>query len=314
MLNQCQICGNIENNSFHIAKEMQLGLLDEFTYLECGNCGCVQLINIPADFSKYYPKDYISLIAAKPKTIWKRYKLRKKTLHFLNYPTLIGRLLCFGKSKPNYLIWAEKTHINLSSKILDVGCGIGNRLREMLDAGFINLTGVDPNIAQDIVYEDTVKIYKSEIFDVNHKLFDLIMLHHSFEHMLNPEQILNKIYDLLTPNGYALIRIPVASSYAWRHYNINWVQLDAPRHLFLHTVKSIELLANKTKFTIKDIAWDSSEFQFIGSESYTKGVPLNKLKKSNYSSDEIQRYREKAQELNLKHDGDQACFYLQKII
>lgn len=313
MLNQCQICGNIENNSFHIANEMQLGLMDEFTYLECRNCGCVQLINIPTDFSKYYPKDYISLIASKPITIWKKYKLRKKTLHFLNYPTLIGRLLCSGKSKPNYLIWAEKTHINLSSRILDVGCGIGNRLREMLDAGFINLTGVDPNIEHNIVYENKVKIYKSEIFDLDNVQFDLIMLHHSFEHMLNPEQILNKIYDLLPPNGYALIRIPVASSYAWRHYNINWVQLDAPRHLFLHTVKSIELLANKTKFTIKDIVWDSSEFQFIGSESYTKGVPLNKLKKSNYS-DEIQRYREKAQELNLKHDGDQACFYLQKII
>ncbi|MCC5464573.1 class I SAM-dependent methyltransferase [Pelosinus baikalensis] len=219
-----------------------------------------------------------------------------------------------GKNKPNYITWAKKTQINPSSRILDVGCGIGNRLREMLDAGFTNLTGVDPNIKQDIVYENKVKIYKSEIFDINDKLFDLIMLHHSFEHMSNPEQVLNKIYDLLPPNGHALIRIPVASSYAWRHYNINWVQLDAPRHLFLHTVKSIELLAKKAKFTIKDIIWDSSEFQFTGSESYTKGVPLNKLKKSNFSQNEIHRYREKAQELNLKHDGDQACFYLQKII
>ncbi|SDF62350.1 hypothetical protein SPACI_040380 [Sporomusa acidovorans DSM 3132] len=314
MIQSCQICGNIENNSFHTAKEMQLGLMDEFTYLECGNCGCVQLINIPADFSKYYPKDYISLIPAKQRTLWKRYKLHKKTLHFLNHPTLIGKLLCLGKDKPNYLTWAEKTHIDLSSGVLDVGCGIGNRLRLMLDAGFMNLTGVDPNIERDIVYEDKVKIYKSEIFDLNNVQFDLIMLHHSFEHMLNPYQILNKVYDLLPPNGYVLIRIPIASSYAWRHYNINWVQLDAPRHLFLHTVKSMELLAKKAKLVIKDIVWDSSEFQFIGSEGYIKGIPLNKLKKSKFSQDEICQYRSKAQELNLKHDGDQACFYLQKII
>jgi|GEM_PF-5382685 hypothetical protein len=34
-----------------------LGLGDPFDYLECSACGCVQLLNIPADMRRYYPGD-----------------------------------------------------------------------------------------------------------------------------------------------------------------------------------------------------------------------------------------------------------------
>lgn len=57
----CNICGNDKGNRQHEAREMAFGLRDKFTYLECGSCGCLQLLNIPADMSRYYPGDYYSM-------------------------------------------------------------------------------------------------------------------------------------------------------------------------------------------------------------------------------------------------------------
>lgn len=36
------------------------GFRDEFDYLECDECGCLQLITIPPDLIKYYPPNYYS--------------------------------------------------------------------------------------------------------------------------------------------------------------------------------------------------------------------------------------------------------------
>ena len=148
---------------------------------------------------------------------------------------------------------------------------------------------------------------------------DFIILHHSFEHMAEPLSVLKKIYQLLLPNGYVLIRIPVSSSYAWREYDLNWVQLDAPRHLFLHSIESMQLLAKQAGFQMKDIVFDSSAFQFWGSEQYLHDIPLRadnsylvNPDKSIFTPVQIENYKRRAKELNDKNDGDSACFYLYK--
>jgi hypothetical protein len=60
----CAICGNRHENRTHVARKMMYGLRDEFRYLECGNCRCVHLNDIPQDMSKYYPENYYSFAPA----------------------------------------------------------------------------------------------------------------------------------------------------------------------------------------------------------------------------------------------------------
>ena len=177
---------------------------------------------------------------------------------------------------------------------------------------------VDPFINESIHYAPGFDVLRQELSDTDGE-FDLIMLHHTFEHMPEPASVLQHIYRLLRPRRYALIRIPVASSLAYRLYGRHWVQLDAPRHLFLHSVESVRLVAERAGFQVADVVFDSSEFQFWGSEQYANDVPLKdgrsyavNADKSMFDESQIREFRQRASELNVSGEGDSACFYLYK--
>jgi SAM-dependent methyltransferase len=141
--------------------------------------------------------------------------------------------------------------------------------------------------------------------------FDLIMFHHSLEHISDQQETLRSAARRLHHSGHVLVRIPVVTSHAWQHYRENWVQLDAPRHLFLHSVRSLQLLAAGAGLEIADVRYDSTEFQFVGSERYARGISVN-APAHQCSRSELQRFRRLAEKLNARGEGDQAAFYLKK--
>ena len=57
---KCPICGVNKDNPVFKVKEMQMGLREEFEYVECLNCGCLFIKEIPSDLAKYYDIDYSS--------------------------------------------------------------------------------------------------------------------------------------------------------------------------------------------------------------------------------------------------------------
>ena len=178
--------------------------------------------------------------------------------------------------------------------------------------------GIDPFIKQDIVYAGGVRIYKKPITDLS-ALHDMIIFNHSLEHMENQQELLSQVFSLLKPGGCALIRTPVTSTYAWRTYGINWVQLDAPRHFYLHTVRSMDILRKKAGFSDMEVNFDSNDLQFWGSEQYVQGIPLRDPRSYAehyddvlFSKEQMRAFREKAELLNGQNDGDMACFYLRK--
>jgi hypothetical protein len=79
------------------------------------------------------------------------------------------------------------------------------------------------------------------------------------------------------------------------------------------------ILAGEVDFQITDIVFDSTEFQFWGSEQYAKDIPLRSNRsyaenpeQSIFSRKEIESFRNRAAELNQKKEGDSASFYLYK--
>lgn len=313
----CKICNNATNNLVFQAREMMFGFREKFLYMECAECKCIQLLEIPDDMQKYYPDDYYSYHGNSEddtirKTFFKTFKrnLKKKLLdNYLEGENFISNLM---KSKFNgYYPWIKQKTIKSNSRILDAGCGSGELLLRMYNDGFRNLTGADPYIPKEIEYNCGIKIYKKQLNELT-ETFDVIMLHHAFEHMAEPLMILQNINRLLTPQGLVIIRIPVGNCFAWRKYGADWVQLDAPRHFFLHTPHSMQLLCKQSGFELFDIMYDSYYLQFFGSEKYLHDIPL-KDKREVLSSTEIEKFNREAERLNKINDGDQACFYLKKI-
>jgi 2-polyprenyl-3-methyl-5-hydroxy-6-metoxy-1,4-benzoquinol methylase len=297
---------------------MLFGIREEFEYFECASCGCLQIKNIPENISKYYPNEYkaFSKVKKLKDNVFKSYikhQLTKLYIEKKKNVFLFDRII--KKSPLNNI---KDVGLTTTSAILDIGSGSGHRLINLWKFGFSNITGTDPFIKSNIFYVEGLKIYKKSPSEINQQ-FDFIMLNHSFEHMPNPLEMLQEIHRLLRPGNFAMIRIPVAGSYSWKKYGVNWVALDAPRHFFLHTTKSITILANKAGFQLKTVTYDSSEYQFWGSEQYLSGMPMyddrsyyQNKEQSIFSKKQIKEYKKKAEELNAKKEGDAACFYLYK--
>lgn len=308
----CKLCRSSTGNTTFQAEEKMFGSGEKFNYLECGTCKAIMLLDAPVDMARYYPENYYSygLQASNAKDLkWvvQNLIMRSVIAHRLGSysPFAFLAALLTGKFR-----WVKKLMFDSETPLLDVGCGHGVLLLLLQRAGFTDLTGADPFIEHDIIHEGGLRIMKKEIHELDRK-FGFIMLNHTFEHLAEPLKVMRAICERLLPGAMAMIRIPVADSYAWRKYGADWVQLDAPRHFYLHTVKSMTDLAKAVGLEMEDVVFDSTEFQFLGSEKYIRGIqldaPIDFLKQS-----EINRFKKKARLLNAAQQGDTASFYFRK--
>jgi len=296
------------------------GTRENFPYFECSRCGCLQISQVPENMSKYYLQDYYLSSQPKPKRTIRGF-LRRAMLRmpFLFHGKILGRYTSalFRYSVLYYC--SSKTYFNLNSRVLEVGCGKGSLLRVLHDLGYRNLVGVDPYSYEGMV-NNGIKILKRTIHDLpDTQMFDIIIFDHSFEHIFDQLETLKKTSKIMSDNSVCLIRMPVKTEYIWKRYSTSWVQIDAPRHFFLHTLKSIRLLAEEAGLSIEKTVFDSTEFQFWGSEQYRKGIPLRAdnsymvdPEMSIFTAKQIRQFKRMAKILNKNNQGDQAQFYIVK--
>lgn len=268
--------------------------------------------------SPHYPADYYSFGAVRAESRFRRFLQRRRAQHVLAGRNLVGRFMVNRYGVPPTLDHVARARLSGGESILEIGCGAGERLLALRAYGFTDLTGLDPYVDEGIDYGNGVRVLKRDI-SAHVGAYDFVTLHHAFEHVADPAGILGHIHRLLRGRRLVLLRIPVGGSHAFRTYGADWVQLDAPRHFYLHTRKSIDLLAAQSGFEVEDVVYDSTAFQFWGSEQYRMDIPLRDGRsyavnpgKSLFSKAQIESYEAKARELNETGEGDQACFYLRK--
>jgi 2-polyprenyl-3-methyl-5-hydroxy-6-metoxy-1,4-benzoquinol methylase len=298
---------------------MMFGTGERFRYFQCAACSCLQIESVPDDMARHYPENYYSFsekqTALEPG--WRKWLKTQRVKSALEGRGVVDGLLAPIIHFPaDIRLWSSALALTQSSRILDVGCGGGDLLRRMARLGFTSLRGADPFVASDLDYPDGVRIFKKALADLQGE-FDVIMLHHSFEHMPEQQAVLANVKRLLAPGGAALVRIPLVSCEAYREYGLDWVQLDAPRHFYLHSEKSMGLLVEQTGFRVERVVYDSTAFQFWGSEQYRRDIALFapnseavNPQRSLFSRAEIAAWEARARELNERHAGDQACFVL----
>lgn len=321
-MNTCRICGNSAWNKTFVAREMMFGLREPFEYFECSQCACLQISVVPKEMSKYYPEQrYYSVrqpAAVHSRAGNLRQRLRQKRITDHINGGGLAAVLSKTVGDPAFFPWLKIVQARADHEILDVGCGSGKLLLEMKRYGFSRLTGIEPLLSEDLRYENGPTILKRSADDIE-GAYDLIMAHHSFEHLPSPLATLRRFHRCLKPSRFVLLRLPISSSYAWRHFGVNWVQMDAPRHFYLHSLASMGLLAEAAGFEVRTVLYDSTEFQFWGSRQYELGIPLHDPRSYAvdpgtplFSKAEIEGFRAQAEKLNREGQGDQAAFFLFK--
>ena len=315
----CEVCHGRTGSRTLSVQEMMFGFREVFQYLECDQCGCLQLLNRPHDMGRYYPSSYSAFCMKEASSIVpqriRHYVRDRRNRGFFDGAGWLDRLLARRYEYPQLEAFA-RMRADRHVRILDVGSGSGRLLLDLKELGYQNLLGVDLFIPAPIDYGNGVRIMKAELEDLAGTSWDLIMFHHSFEHMTNPARVLRLTADLLAPSGHCLIRIPLVG-WALEHYGVNWVQLDAPRHLFAHTERSFQLLARGAGLRVHEVRFDSTEFQFWVSELYSRNVAQASVDMAKpqllFSRSTLRRFRALAARLNAEGRGDQAAFDLVRL-
>ena len=312
----CRICRSAGPHPEWVVREMMYGTREEFLYFECSGCGCLQIGTIPRDLARHYPGEYYaplhgSLYRKVKEAIRRPFRARRFASLLCGERGILPRLFPETVIPGHLISLMQRFGITTDAAVLDIGCGTGQFLRYLSSLGFHRLTGIDPFLTGDIALPRGVSLLRREVEELEGE-FDLVLSTHSLEHIPDQDAAMGAVSRLLAPGGVAVVRIPTVSSLAWETYRLDWVQLDAPRHLYLHSRESFLLLANHHGLRVADLCDDSTEVQFWGSEQYRRDVPLNAPESYTvnhrtplFSREEMAAFRRKAEVLNGEGRGDQ---------
>ena len=105
-------------------------------------------------------------------------------------------------------------HIAKDAAILDIGCGYGDKLEQLREMAFSNLTGVELNqTLVDIARGKGFKVFSVDAFDMDAhaEKYDLLVMSHIIEHFQYQDLIkfMEAYLTCLKPGGLLLIATPV---------------------------------------------------------------------------------------------------------
>lgn len=124
----------------------------------------------------------------------------------------------FSKELVKYV---KESGIELSSKIIDVGCGSGFVLRGLMQAGYTDLTGLELSKANCdfLMKEYGIKAVCGGVGDDIEELYsngyDLVILKGVLEHLIPLNESMKFCVDLLSRNGKLLIACPDIAAFPY---------------------------------------------------------------------------------------------------
>jgi SAM-dependent methyltransferase len=324
-VDRCDVCGTEGRFERFQLREMLFGLRETFEYHRCPSCGVMRIGSVPDDLGRHYPPAYYA-ISAPPVVGPGNGRLRSAAERARNRAALFGT----GRVPARLLRrWARPLPLEVrravpfvrraalrtfSDRILDVGCGrVPGNLIALRELGFRRLTGVDPYLDEESDQEGIV-LRRRSIHETRGR-YRLVTMHHSFEHMPDPKEAMASAGRLLAPGGVLMIRTPVMGSWFWDTYGTSWWELDPPRHLYIHTVASLEHCARAAGLRLVDTVWDSSPVEIIASEQIARGIAWRESASwgenppAGLDDATLAEYRATVTELNATGRAGRAAFF-----
>ena len=174
-------------------------------------------------------------------------KLDDEELSFIydNY-LYISPIREIGSTKYIGMTETLKRYFSKSEKLVEIGCSEGYLLNKLKEAGYKDLTGIEPGPQAIQARELGFKVINA-YFDDNTftgKTIDGFFLMHVFEHFPDPFSALRIMKEQLSPFGKIIIEVPYFSGY---HH----------QHLFFYNRSFLKKLCLDNNLKIIDINMDN---------------------------------------------------------
>jgi 2-polyprenyl-3-methyl-5-hydroxy-6-metoxy-1,4-benzoquinol methylase len=237
-INACPVCGGAQiKHKINCKDHYVTG--EEFEIVECQDCGFMFTRNFPVEdvIGRYYDTpNYISHSDTRRgpvNTIYhhvRRYMLGQK-----------ARLVCHAAGKRR-------------GRLLDIGAGTGYFAATMVGRGW-DVTAIEKSPSAREFARKTfgLELKQADALNANlePKSFDAITLWHVMEHLQHLNATWERISELLADSGVLVVAVPNPTSYDAARYADMWAAYDVPRHLWHFTPRSMEQLAGKHGFELK---------------------------------------------------------------
>ncbi len=256
----CDLCGCAQTHPLLTVEDRIYGLPGKFTLVNCDECGLVFLDPRPdrASIGLYYPDlDYHAF--QKP-AAWKEALLVRRNAR-----------------ESERLLTGRGTGVTA----LEIGCGTGDLLGALRARG-ANVTGVEPNeaaaqTARDAGLDVRTGMLDNHVADLPPAGFDLILMKYALEHVHSPRETLTQAARLLRAGGAAVFWIPNFASLDARLFGAAWRGLDAPRHLYIFTPKTITAYAQAVGLRVSQISYSGVPNDWAGSIEFALKPRVPKL-------------------------------------
>jgi len=240
----CKICGGSNLSYFSKGKT---------NYSRCKDCLSISMQPEPSntDIENHYKKKFID----------GNYELLRR--YDEEYRDIYGG---FIKKIKNVINADNKILFNM--KVLDVGCFTGDFLHLASKEG-CDVTGYElQKEAVEIANQKLPgKIHEIDVYNNNIKTeyFDIVCLFGIVEHVLDPQKLIKRSYELLKPNGYLFVQTPNSASFLSRALGKYWPPISPIEHIHIFSKSSLMQTVNNEKFSVVDFEnhWKSLPIQYV---------------------------------------------------
>jgi SAM-dependent methyltransferase len=240
----CNLCGLDDTRVLFTKKDKFRISEDGFNVVKCQECGLFYINPRPSleEMGKFYPDTYS----------W------KETLEAESFLTKCLRKL--EKAYRYHLLQDEVSKVikfirRGSGKVLDIGCGTGDRLDVFRNKGF-ETYGVETSDAAVYAKEHLkLNVIKGDLFSAHfpNQLFDIVTLYNVLEHTHDPMRVCQEVHRILKDGGSLVIQVPNKDSLQYRIFKKRWAAFDVPRDLYYFGIETLSLLIEKAGFALMGI-------------------------------------------------------------
>jgi SAM-dependent methyltransferase len=248
----CYLCGTEGEPLYEGLRDSLFGAPGAWNFSRCPNrmCGLIWLDPIPSeeDIGKAYAT-YYTHHNENEHDFGLKSRTRLKSSLIAVYSLLLRATRIRRARKQIASMYLGET---AAAKLLEVGCGDGNRLARLRALGWdVQGQEVDPEAAAHARLTHGINVHLGHLEELEFPdaVFDAVIMHHVIEHVHDPARLLKECKRVLRVGGALVVVTPNAESYGHELFGSHWRGLEPPRHLKLFSQRTIRQVAARAGFS-----------------------------------------------------------------